>query len=157
MSVSAMVGEDLVLGGITNAKEAPDSSPQAKVGELAPTTRMGDGPVVADTSNHVDEKRDEEDEPKDAARADTTRLVRLDLCTGMYGSRFEKVGALVGVGANKGYCRLRADWIAVADEGDGRRLAADRLVVVVRHLFGGIRALEGLGAVGVAERTALII
>lgn len=63
----------------THANETPNAGPQAVVGQLSPTAGVGNGPVVEYAAQEVNEYRNQEDEPEDAAGADTTGLVWLSM------------------------------------------------------------------------------
>lgn len=52
LSIPAIVLRQLGLGR-THANKAPNASPQAVVGELAPPTGVSDGAVVANTTNGI--------------------------------------------------------------------------------------------------------
>lgn len=96
---------------------------------------MRDGAVVAHAANGVDEDGDDEDEPKDAARPDVARLVRLSQRAGVHRAGFEKVGAFLWVGADKGKGGCGAAGVTIAKERDDGRFRARircRLVAVGR-------------------------
>lgn len=91
---------------------------------------MGDGSVIKDTAQEINKNGNDEDDAKDATRSDTTRLVRFGMSTGVNRSGFEEVRAFVGVGSNKGDTGLVRCRVLVTEEGDGRRLSSDRLILL---------------------------
>lgn len=77
---------------------------------------MGNGPVIKDTTEDIDQDGDDEDDSKDAAGSDATGLMWFGVSAGMDGSSLEEVGAFVGIGSNKGDGGLRSSWVSIAEE-----------------------------------------
>lgn len=103
--------------------EAPDAGPKAVVGQLPPATGMRHRPLVEYAANDVDQHGNEENDGKHPSGTDTTGLVGLGPGAGVDGADLEEVGALVGVGADKGDGGKVVERLAVADQGEGGRLA----------------------------------
>lgn len=100
---------------------------------------MGDGPVIKDTAEEINKDCDHGDDAKDAARSDTTRLVRFGMSTGVNRSGLEEVRAFIWIGSDKGDTGLIRCRIFVAEEGDGRGLSSNWLILLLLVGPGSIR------------------
>lgn len=100
-------------------EKVPDSSPKCIIGQLPPTTGIGDIALVENTTSKVHNDGDDDDNRKNAAWSHASRFVRFDTRACMLGSDNKHVVALIRVRADKGDGCSRSYRVAVATKRKG--------------------------------------
>lgn len=77
---------------------------------------MGNGPVIKDTTEDINQDGDDEDDSEDAAGTDATGLMRFGVSACVNGSSLEEVGAFIRISSDEGEGGLRRSWVSITEE-----------------------------------------